>query len=84
MSNYQRGVNCQEEIVLGYVFFFIKKLGSMEVQIFGGYLPMLSILRLVMFLAILDEEIVAALNKNTISPLGGTIQMCVDQKGNKY
>ena len=56
----------------------------MGVQIFGGYLLMLSILRLVMFLAILDEEIVAALNKNTISPLGGTIQMCVDQKGNKY
>ena len=31
-----------------------------------------------------DEEIGAALNKHSISPIGGTIQMCVDQKGNKY
>lgn len=56
----------------------------MEVQIFGNSLPTLYILRLVRNLLIIDEEIGTALNKNMISPLGGTIQMCVDQKGNKY
>jgi hypothetical protein len=36
------------------------------------------------FLLILDDEMTGLLNKAKITPLNGSIQMCVDPKGSKY